>query len=85
MKNNPTLIYCGGVLAVDKRYFWQGNLIVAYQLVNGQRATVKATQVFWRYFNYTDKEMLAIVGDNFQDTLNTEIKNVIKLEISKEQ
>lgn len=76
------LTYRGQPIDASKPYLCLGELTVKYTLVNGQQFEVPASKVFWKYFTYTDKDMVAIVGNDFRDTLNTEIKNVVSMEIN---
>lgn len=75
------LTYLGEQKDIKQRHLFAGDLLVKYWLVNGESNEVQAKQVFWKYFTFTDIDMVAIVGCDFRDTLNTQIKNVVSLEI----
>lgn len=79
------LIYCNKELDRKDKYSFVGTLSVKYKLKAGDKEyIVSATNVFWNYFTFSDKSMVAIVTNDIKETLNTETKNVVIMVIDNE-
>lgn len=77
------LIYCNKELDRKDKYSFVGNLSVKYKLVaDAKEHEVSASNVFWNYFTFSNKSMVAIVANDIREVLNTETKNIASMAIT---